>query len=186
MSCCNWLISILQGFLYVCRQHPKIYGTIINITLHWIWASVGIWLHCTHTSACCIKRQHFAWHSKILSSTERCWAHPASDQSSPSPYQPRHSRIQTRLAMAARQQRPAAAADGSAEARRTDVRTNEKKCCEWFVFPLCVKCWLISWGCSVVTTDPCAPQLLHLLNIMQQQRAVNCPFNHICCSVGGR
>lgn len=30
--------------------------------------------------------------------------------------------------MAARQQRPAAAADGSAEAKRTDVRTNEKKC----------------------------------------------------------
>lgn len=38
--------------------------------------------------------------------------------------------------MAARQQKPAAASDGSApaaESKRTDIRANEKKCCEWFV-----------------------------------------------------
>lgn len=46
-----------------------------------------------------------------------------------------------RRGMAARQQRPAAASDGSAEVKRTDFRANEKKCCEFgFSCALKVKC----------------------------------------------
>lgn len=73
-----------------------------------------------------------------LSSTETWWAHPPSDCSLLSPNQLRQdSRTQIRLAMAAR---PTSAQVNSAESKRTDLRANEKKCCEFFLCSLTVKC----------------------------------------------
>lgn len=135
-----------------------------------------------HSSTCCITRQRSIWHSKLLSSTERCWSHPGSDQSSPSPDQPRQdSRTQIRRVMAARQQKPAAAADGSAEAKRMDHRANEKKCCELFVFPPCVNCWLIIWSTYLFFSNYwllCTFTLTWFI-IIQRQCAVNCTVNQI-------
>lgn len=95
----------------------------------------------------------------------------------PRPDRPRQdSRTQIRLVMAAR---AASASGNSAESKRTDLRANEKKCCEWFVFPLCsltVKCDSLSHLFCII--------IIILLNSVQKKSAVNGFFDPIFYSVG--
>lgn len=88
--------------------------------------------------------------SPCPSSTERCWPHLTGDRSSLSSVQRRqHSSAGTRPVMAARQEKRAAPSDGPAESKRT----NEKKCCEWLIFPTWafkVKRWLTPWHTNLL------------------------------------
>ena len=145
-------ISFLQGFLFTLNVFSISEMIIVS---HQIRARVGIWLYGSYSDLL----YHWAvWHmiqqSPVLPREmqtssyqwlELCRVNSAGRRSDP--------------IMAARQQKPAAASDGSAEAKRTDFRANEKKCCEWFAFfSLCVP-W--RWNvdclfCSVLMIELCS------------------------------
>lgn len=135
---CIWL-HIHSVYL----QPLKMYSSIV----HRFWTSSGFiyvifW----------VIMQPLIWYSNVLCSTERCWPHLSSDQSATG----QHDAEQA--AMAARQQRPAAASDGSAEAKRTDLRANEKKCCKWICFPSVPQLW--RWNMDSSYEGPTCPVLI--------------------------
>lgn len=69
------------------------------------------------------------YHQVVLLPCQRKFSSDQKKQSTDQLWQDRRTCV-----MASRKQRPAPASNSSAEAKRRDMRTNEKKCCEFFRF----------------------------------------------------
>lgn len=126
-----------------------------SLTVHVVfstdWFTFYLWITLVVSSLLCpqltLSICRWWWcDARVLSPTEGCWNCLTAEQSLPSPDRiGQDSWPQISLVMAAR---PAPASGGTAESKRTDLRANEKKCCECFgvFFSLCSinsEVWLI-------------------------------------------